>query len=275
MALKSDLGPVQMRSRGFSAFGVALAALASMRCASAKFVAAAERAEERTAFPRAASMGALPKFSDPAAAGTWVPNGPAPILTLFTVTGIANGRVTAVAVSPSDERIVLMGGDGGGIWRSEDGGATFQFAAETEGGVQAIEFSPIDPLLAYAVVNGDFSIGSSRTFYDGSFLRSTDRGRNWSKAPVPSTDSSFPGVFYARVWPDPRERDRVLVTTFNAVWSSPDRGQTWSPALSCYFCDVAPFSSDPSVWLAFRSTPIGTTRAGMDRWAEQRGTRDV
>jgi photosystem II stability/assembly factor-like uncharacterized protein len=53
----------------------------------------------------------------------WAPEGPSPIT---DGTQQNNGIVTAIAVHPSDSRIVYIGTAGGGVWKTSDAGATWR-----------------------------------------------------------------------------------------------------------------------------------------------------
>src|SRR5437762_3574268 len=61
------------------------------------------------------------------------------------------GRVAAVAVDPADDKHVLCGSAGGGIWESRDGGRAW--APRTDGqpslAVGAIAFDPSNPQRVY------------------------------------------------------------------------------------------------------------------------------
>src|SRR4051794_16722799 len=115
-----------------------LAAVVMMHCASAKPVVLgrgetteSEAAEARR-MQQVVTLGVPPTFTDPNASGKWMQIGPT-LISPPVSGGTANGRVNAVSVSPADEQVVLMGADGGGIWRSEDGGAGFRLITETVG----------------------------------------------------------------------------------------------------------------------------------------------
>jgi photosystem II stability/assembly factor-like uncharacterized protein len=242
----------------------------TLHCASAKPVVLwrgetpeAEAAEARRML-QVVTLGVPPAFTDPNASGKWMQLGPTQISPPVSG-GTANGRVNAVSVSPADEHVVLMGADGGGIWRSEDGGASFRLITETVGSVLAIEFSTADPSIAYAIADGNLGIPPSWSDYDGTFLRSTDGGRSWSKRGLPYTNFAFPGNGSPRILPDPQDRNRVLINTYNAVWSSSDGGLTWGQTLSCSTCDLANFSTDPSIWLVSRGLPSGASPSGLYR----------
>ena len=47
---------------------------------------------------------------------------------------VAGGRVAAVAGTPQDDQLYYLGTAGGGVWKSANGGATWQPVFEKQGG---------------------------------------------------------------------------------------------------------------------------------------------
>ena len=108
----------------------------------------------------------------------------------------------------------VYAGEGSGLYRSTDGGATWTRAPEVDmpdvgdTGRIGVAFSPADPSRAYAVIanrlNGTY----------GGFFRSDDGGATWQ--PVNATgslagsQSSF-GWWFGRIFPDPDQRDRIFI----------------------------------------------------------------
>src|SRR2546430_3195245 len=63
------------------------------------------------------------------------------------------GRVTAVAGSSAQPLVYYMGGTGGGVWKTADGGLTWQPVSDkffTAGSVGALAVAPSDPNVGYA-----------------------------------------------------------------------------------------------------------------------------
>jgi photosystem II stability/assembly factor-like uncharacterized protein len=86
------------------------------------------------------------------------------------VSGLPDGRVRAVAISPNDSQYVLAGLDGMGIYASSDGGNSWQpsnAGLEPNGSLHSIVFDPANPQNAYA---SDHASG---------VYRSTDGGHTW------------------------------------------------------------------------------------------------
>lgn len=92
-------------------------------------------------------MGAFTAYS------YWTAIGPAPIPNgqTTTIATPVSGRVTAIAVDPTDPNIVYVGGAQGGVWRSLDGGATWTplFDGQATLAIGALALAPSDPNILY------------------------------------------------------------------------------------------------------------------------------
>src|SRR5262249_42197912 len=84
------------------------------------------------------------------ASQNWRPVGPSPTFSAFW--GLTSGRVNAVAISPANSSLVLIGSATGGIWRSTDSGETFAPVSDDQVdlAVGYIAFSKSNPSIAYA-----------------------------------------------------------------------------------------------------------------------------
>ncbi len=106
----------------------------------------------------------------------WVPIGPQSIFVDRSLP--YHGRVTAIAPHPTDANTVFVGADGGGIWRTTNGGTTW--TSLTDGipvpAIASLVIDPRNPALLYATT-------IHRT-YPIRLLRSTDGGNTWTVTPV-------------------------------------------------------------------------------------------
>ncbi|MEA3018226.1 MAG: hypothetical protein QOI38_2948, partial [Sphingomonadales bacterium] len=132
-----------------------------------------------------------------------------------------SGRVSSVAVDPTNSNHILCGSAAGGVWRTLDGGATWSprtdFAPTLT--IGAITFDPGDPATVYAGTGeGNFyaSLGQG-------VLRSTDGGASFSLLP----DRSFVGQGFYDLIVDPGNRQRLLAATTHGLWLSTDGGAHW------------------------------------------------
>ena len=114
------------------------------------------------------------KFGANALINIWSPIGPLPTTSSFPNNGgPTSGRINAIAVSPLNPQIVLIGSATGGIWRSTNGGTSFAPVTDThvDLAVGSIAFSTANPAIVYA------GMGDNDNGYFGSgVLRSTDAG---------------------------------------------------------------------------------------------------
>ncbi len=91
------------------------------------------------------------------------------------------GRVTAVAGIPSQPYVYYMGATGGGVWKTVDGGQTWEPVADEflgTGSIGAIAVAPSDPNVVY-VATGEACIRGNTSPGDG-FYKSTDAGKTWT-----------------------------------------------------------------------------------------------
>jgi photosystem II stability/assembly factor-like uncharacterized protein len=145
------------------------------------------------------------------------------------------GRSVAVAGSPSQPFVYYMGATGGGIWKTVDGGATWEPVADdylTSGSIGAIAVAPSDPNVVY-VGSGEACIRGNTSPGDGMYM-STDAGKTWKHAGLPEAGQ------IGRVVVHPSNSDIVYVAALGhafganeerGVFRSKDGGATWENVL--------------------------------------------
>jgi hypothetical protein len=95
----------------------------------------------------------------PAAGGAWTPIGPTPLPNgVGSASGPTSGRVTAIAVDPTNSQKVYLGTAQGGVWRSLDGGANWTSIFDTAQSlaIGALAVAPSSPSTLY-VGTGEFN----------------------------------------------------------------------------------------------------------------------
>ncbi|MBA0088687.1 MAG: hypothetical protein HRJ53_27170, partial [Acidobacteria bacterium Pan2503] len=114
------------------------------------------------------------------------------------------GKVNGVAGVPGNPAIYFMGADGGGIWKTADGGVTWKpvFDGEFAASIGAVAVAPSDPNILYVgtgvnTIYGDVSHGNG-------VYQSTNGGATWQHLGL--EDSRH----IARILVDPRNPDIVL-----------------------------------------------------------------
>lgn len=231
----------------------------------------------------AASRIRLESNPEPLAARGWQAIGPAPTSSFFPGNwGVTSGRINAVAVSPTNSRIVIIGSSTGGIWRSTDSGTSFTPVSDeqTDLAVGSLAFSKSNPSIVYA------GMGDTKLGYLGSgVLKSTNEGRTWSR--VSNNSLPSPGTI-AKIEVDPANPNRVFAAqysrlsedkiTSSGIYVSTNGGVNWSKKLGGAPRDIAIDLSNPQIMYAgltlleketdpagglYRSTDRGDTWAAV------------
>ena len=94
---------------------------------------------------------------------------------------VMSGRINDLESHPTNPRIIYAGAAGGGVWKSNDAGATFNpIFDEYCQSIGAIEIDPNDPDNVVYVGTGETWTRNSVSYVDGLY-KSTDGGATWKK----------------------------------------------------------------------------------------------
>lgn len=182
-----------------------------------------------------ALLGALPLLGVPMAKAqtgseTWQMIGP------------QSASVFSGARDPSNPLVFLVGTYYGGVYRSFDGGFTWQ---HLEG-----------PLASAAVFTMRADPTAPGTFYAGAFergiYRTTDIGQTWEPLNNGLTNTSVVGLAV-----NPLDGDELLAATFAGISRSTDRGASWTAPTTG--------GTEPAISVLFSGETNGTCYAGLDR----------
>ncbi len=129
---------------------------------------------------------------------------------------LSGGPIASIAAAPSEPRVVYTSTVAAGLFRSDDGGATWASpsAAAAARGYGRVSVSPFDPR--------ELSLTATQLFYPY-FARSQDGGVTFRRITV------APGVAVRELIYDPVDPARQYVRTFSGLYRSTDAGRTWRP----------------------------------------------
>jgi len=147
---------------------------------------------------------------------------------------LMSGRIVDLENHPTNARILYLGAAGGGVWKSGDGGATFNpIFDEHVQSIGVVKLDPSNPDEVIWVGTGETWTRNSVTIGDGLY-KSTDGGANWKKMGFENSER------IASIVINPTNSDEIYVGVLGALWSdsedrgvykTTDGGQTWNKIL--------------------------------------------
>jgi photosystem II stability/assembly factor-like uncharacterized protein len=158
----------------------------------------------------------------------------------------------------------FFGGPEGGIYRSRDGGETWEEISEMPGlpegnmGRVGLTMSADDPDRVYAIVDSETQQG---------LYRSDDRGDSWRLVSTDANILARPFYFYT-ILANPSDADEVWVPG-NKLWRSPDAGETWvlEPGVKDDYQDMWIDPNDPDRMIATCDGGTQVTMTGGLTWS--------
>ena len=152
--------------------------------------------------------------------------------------GINSGRITAVAVDPTNNQIVYAGAAQGGIWKTTNGGGAWTPLTDTQASlaVGSIALDPQNPLTIYVGTGEENNAIDS--YYGEGILKSTDGGNTWTNYPGPFAGGGGGGARIGGIAVQPNNSSVVLAAAGccapgpSGVYRSKDGGQTWTQVLN-------------------------------------------
>ena len=146
----------------------------------------------------------------------------------------SGGRVSAVVGSATDPFLYYVGAAGGGVWKSANGGATWDPVFDKEGiaAIGAIAVSPADEKVVW-VGTGETNPRNDVTYGNGVY-KTVDAGKTWQHLGLEATRQ------ISSIAIDPSNPDHVLVGALGdifrdsndrGVYETLDGGKSWKQTL--------------------------------------------
>ena len=146
------------------------------------------------------------------------------------------GRANAIAGVTSQPFVYYVGYTGGGVWKTENAGASWRNISDTffrTGSIGAIAVAESDPNVVY-VGTGEHAVRGQSSSYGDGVYRSTDAGKTWTRVGLEATKQisavrvhpSNPDLVYVAA-----QGDRWKGTPDRGIYRSSDGGKTWAQVL--------------------------------------------
>ena len=201
-----------------------------------------------------------------------------------------SGRVSDFAFFPGGHHDYLVGVASGGLWRTQNAGATWTPIFDHEGtyAIGVVEIAPSDQNIIW-VGTGENNAQRSVAFGDGVY-KSTDGGKSWSHKGLKESGH------ISQIWIHPEDSNTVLVAAQGPLWSeggdrglykTVDGGENWARLLNLdAHTGINEFIVDPDdfntivassyqrrrhVWVLINGGPgsgIHRTTDGGETWTE-------
>lgn len=163
---------------------------------------------------------------------------------------LMSGRINDLEIHPTNNRIIYAGTAGGGVWKSNDGGATFNPIFDDYcQSIGVVSIDPNDPDNTIYVGTGETWTRNSVSVGDGLY-KTVDGGSNWTKLGFDTSERIVDVVV------NPTNSKEIYVAVLGALWGDSeergvfktvDGGETWDKVL---YVDqktgCADFAMDPT-----------------------------
>lgn len=200
--------------------------------------------------------------------------GPAPLNNpnniFYNGTGANAGRLSTIAIHPTDPNIVYLGAAQGGVWKSTDAGQTWTPLTDSQCSLAMgwIAIDPVNPNIIYAGTGEQHFSGDS--YYGCGVLRSSDAGATWTQLGASVFDTATGGARISRVVINPATAGSTATTTVFAastfgLYKSLDSGGTWALKLAGIVTDVLIHPTNPQIMYAAVGAIFGSAANGIYR----------
>jgi photosystem II stability/assembly factor-like uncharacterized protein len=171
--------------------------------------------------------------SSPTSTVSWVSVNPMGMFYARTNNNYVSGRTNSIAFHPSNPNVMYIGAAQGGVWKTTDGGVTWQALTDNLSTLSSgdIAVDPSNPnVLYYGTGEMNFSLDSH---YGNGIFQSTDAGASWLQVANTSV-----GSYISKIIVDPSNSNNIYSAGNGGVYKSTNAGLNWSTTSSPGGCTM-------------------------------------
>src|ERR1051325_747988 len=180
------------------------------------------------------------------------------------------GRLNCIAFDPSNSNIIWVGAACGGLWKSTDGGQTWNVSGTDLLSSLSISDIAIDPTnfqIMYLMTGDKYGINSlyfTKGHYSAGVLKSTDGGLTWNQTGLNyQLDNK---ILLQRLIISPLNTQILFCASMSGLYKTIDGGTTWSLNKAGKFYDVEMNPANPNILYAADSLKIFISNDGGVNW---------
>src|SRR5438105_2830814 len=160
--------------------------------------------------------------------------------------GSGAGRVTSLALDPTNVNTVFAGSAGGGVWKSTDAGASWTPLSDTQASlaIGALAISP-NGQVVYAGTGED---NRSDSQIGRGVLISINGGASWTL----SGQSTFANHYIGGIAIDRNNTNHAFVASDVGLYETGDGGSTWQSDVASYITSISSLQGGPATSGAVR-----------------------
>ena len=172
------------------------------------------------------------------------------------------GRSGAVTGSVARPLEYWMGTEGGGVWKTSDGGANWQPLTDTQcsNAMGSIVLDPSNPQIVYAGTGEENFSGDS--YYGCGILKSTDGGATWSRTGAANFVTATGGARIGKLAIPSTAPGTLMVASDFGVYRSTDAGGSYTRVQTGVATDIVIDPLSPSTMYAAIGSMVGAAEIG-------------
>ena len=177
------------------------------------------------------------------------------------------GRVTQLAIHPTNGNMLVAAAAGGGVWRTDNAGLTWRAKMEAQPTLTmgAVAIAPSNPQVIYAA-SGEDAGGYGPAWGGVGLYRSVDGGNHWTIC------ANLPCTLFSTIVVHPSDPNIVYVAGQRGLYKSIDGGASWitNPGQMSLFdaqiTDVVMAHDDPNrLYIGVRNYGVYMTTSGGEQ----------